>query len=162
MFLFLAVWMNFRSVVVHPLYVSVTNMDIDAQKGNVVLSIRIFTDDLETILHNKYHIDGWVGTPNEHCDSRRLLQAYLDERFAVTVNNGEQLTLATDSMVIREDAMWFYMNGTASRSIRKVAVDNRLLTDFFAKQTNLVIIGVGRNEKGYKLDRRNHQIELFL
>lgn len=162
MFLFLAVWMNFGSMSAHPLYVSITNMDIDAPVGRVTLSIRIFTDDLETILHNKYYVDGWIGTSNEHRDGRRLLKAYLDERFSIAVNDGDPLVLATDSMVIREDAMWFYLNGAANAAIRKVTIINRLLTDFFAKQTNLVIVGTGRSEKGYKTDRKNGRIELSL
>jgi hypothetical protein len=149
-------------VFAHPLYVSVTNMDIDVQRGNIVLSIRIFTDDLETILHNKYNVDGWIGTPNEHRDSRRLLREYVDERFSIVVNSGKKLVLATDSMAIMEDAMWFYMKGTANKVIWNMEINNSLLTDFFAKQTNLVIIGIGRNEKGYKLDRKTHKIELSL
>jgi hypothetical protein len=137
-------------------------MDIDVQKGCITLSIRIFSEDLETILHNKYNVDGWIGTPNEHRDGRRLLREYVDERFSIAVNGGEKLVLATDSMAIIEDAMWFYMKGTANKVIRNVEINNSLLTDFFAKQTNLVIVGIGRNEKGYKLDRKTRKIELSL
>ena len=162
MFLFFTVWLNFCSIFVHPLYVSITNMDIDARKGSVVLSISIFTDDLETILHNKYNVDGWIGTPGEHRDGRRLIREYVNERFSIVVNNDEKLDLATDSMTIVEDAMWFYMKGTSKKTIRRMEIDNRLLTDFFSRQTNLVIINTGRDEIGRKLDRKNHKIELSL
>ena len=162
MFLFLAAWLNFCSIFAHPLYVSITNMDVDAQKGNIVLSIRIFTDDLETILHNKYNVHSWIGTQSEHSDSRRLLREYVNERFSIVVNDGEKLDLATDSISIVEDAMWFYLKGTSKKAIRRMEIDNRLLTDFFAKQTNLVIINTGRNEIGRSLDRKKHIIELSL
>ena len=147
---------------VHPSYVSVTNMDIDAPKGNIVLSIRIFTDDLETILHNKYNVDGWIGTPNEHRNSRRLLKEYIQERFSVAVNNGEKLDLQTDSIAIADDCMWFYIKGISPKIIRQLEIDNRLLTDFFASQTNLVIIHHGRKDIGYKLNKKSHKIELSL
>ena len=162
MFLFLTVWLNFCTIFVHPLYVSMTNMDVDAQKGSIVVSIGLFTDDLETILHNKYNVDGWLGTANEHRDGRQLLREYVNERFSVTVNNGEKLKLVTDSIIIIDDMMRFYMKGTAQKAIRHVAVDNRLLTDFFEKQNNLVIISAGRKEKYDKLNRENHIIELSL
>jgi len=162
MFLFLTVWLNFCSIFIHPVYVSMTNMDVDAQKGNIVMSVRIFTDDLETILHNKYNVHSWIGTANEHRDSRRLLVEYVKERFSINVNNGEKLHLAIDSVAIVEDAMWFYMKGVSKKTIRRVEIDNRLLTDFFSNQKNMVIINTGRDEKGHILNRKNHIIELSL
>ena len=151
---------NFCSIFfLHPMYVSITNMDIDSQKGNVILSIRIFTDDLETILHNKYNVDGWIGTPKEHRDSRQLLREYIHERFSIAVNNGKKIDLQTDSISIVEDCMWFYMKGTVQQTIRQVEIDNRLLTDFFAKQKNLMIIN---NKIGRELNRKTHKIELSL
>jgi len=168
MVLFFTVWLNICSLFfAHPAYTSITDMDVDAQRGIVVFNIRIFVDDLETILHNKYDVDGWIGTPKEHRDSRRLLKEYVNERFSITVNNGEKLDLVTDSMTIsneEEPMMWFYMKGAANQSIRSIEVENRLLTDFFANQKNLVIISTGRNEreKGYDLNRRNYKFELSL
>jgi len=146
----------------HPLYVSFTNMDVDAKKGSITLSLRVFTDDLETILHGKYNVDGWIGTPKEHRDCRRLLLEYLNERLSITVNNGENISLVTDSMTIADDVMWFYMKGTALQSINRIEVDNRVLTDFFSSQNNLVIINTGKDEIGRKLNRKTYKFELSL
>jgi len=160
MVLFFTVWINFCSAFwAHPMYVSMTNMDIDSQKGDVVLSIRIFIHDVETILHNKYNIHSWIGTSSEHSDSRRLLGEYIHERFSIAVNNGKKLDLQTDSITIVEESMWFYMKGTAQQTIRRVEIENRLLTDFFAKQKNLVIIN---NKIGRELNRKTPKIELSL
>ena len=165
MFLFLTIWLHFCSIFVHPVYVSITNMDIDVKKGDIAMEVRLFTDELEMVLHNKYNINGWLGTPNEHSDGRRLLCEYVHERFSITVNSGEKIELVTDSMIFRKDEeaiMCFYIKGIAKQSIRRIEIDNRLLTDFFAKQNNLVIINTGRDEIGRKLDRKNHKIELSL
>ena len=167
MVLFFTVWLNICSVLfAHPMYVSITDMDVDAQKGNIVLSIRIFTDDLETILHNKYDVDGWIGTPKEHRDSRRLLKEYVNERFSIVVNNSDKIELVIDSMTVTkedESSTWFYMKGVAQQSIRRIEVENRLLTDFFANQNNLMIISVEQKERIWKeLNRKNHKIELSL
>ena len=159
MFLFITVWFN---VIVHPLYVSVTNMDIDAQKGNILMSIKIFTEDLETVLHNKYNIDGWIGTSGEHRDCRRILGEYVNERFSIAVNNGKKVNLTTDSTTVVDDAMRFYMKGAAKQPIKNIEIDNRLLTDFFSRQTNLVIINAGKKETGHKLDRKTYKVELSL
>ena len=167
MALIFTVWLNLFGVLfAHPMYVSMTDLDIDAQRRSIFLSIWVFTDDLETVLHNKYNVDGWIGTPNEHRDSRRLLKEYVNERFSVAVNNGEKIELVTDSITVtKEDGSktWFYMKGVAQQSIRRIEVENRLLTDFFAKQDNLVIISVDRIEKKWeKLNRRNYKIDLSL
>jgi len=167
MVLVFTVWFNICSVLfAHPMYCSITNMDIDAQRRSIVLSIRLFTDDLETILHNKYNVDGWIGTPNEHRDSRQLLMEYLNERFSITVNNVEKMALVTDSIVFDKDeesVMWFYLKGVAQQPIRKIEVDNRLLNDFFSSQNNMLIISVNRKEiKWDKLNRKKYKIELSL
>jgi len=137
-------------------------MDVDAQRRSIVLTISIFTDDLETVLHNKYNIDGWIGTPSEHRDSRRRLGEYVNERFSIVVNGSEKIDLVTDSMTIIEDCMWFYIKGIAKQTIRRMEIDNRLLTDFFEKQNNLVIINTGKNEIGRRLDRKKFKFELSL
>jgi len=167
MLLVFTVWFNFCSVLfAHPMYCSITDLDIDAQRKSIVLSIRIFTDDLETVLHNKYNVDGWIGTPNEHRDSRRLLREYVKERFSIAVNNGNKIELVTDSITVAkedEPVMWFYMKGVALQSIRSIEVENRLLTDFFSNQNNLVIISVDRKEKKWeKLNRKKYKLELSL
>jgi hypothetical protein len=163
MILFLTFWLGLSGIsCAHPVYVSVTNMDIDAPKGTVSLSITIFTEDLETVLHNKYSINGWIGTSGEHRDSRRMLGEYLNERFSISVNSGERVSLTTDSTTVVDDAMRFYMKGSAKQPIRNIVIDNRLLTDFFSKQTNLVIINSGKKETGHKLDRKNFKVELSL
>ena len=160
MVLFFTVWIHFcSSFWAHPMYVSMTNMDIDSQKGDIILSIRIFTDDLETILHNKYNVDGWIGTPKEHRDSRRLIKEYIHERFSIAVNNGKKLDLQTDSIAIVEGCMWFYMKSATQQPIRQLEIENRLLTDFFANQKNMVIIN---NKIGRELNRKTPKIELSL
>ena len=163
MALFFTVWIHFCSALLaHPVNVSVTNMDVDAQKRSIELSIKMFTHDLETILHNKYNVDGWIGTPAEHGDGRRLLVEYIGERFSVSVNDGEKISLSADSTAIADESMLFYMTGQANQSIRRVEISNRLLTDFFSNQTNLVIISDGRRDFGYKLNRETHKIELSI
>jgi len=166
MFLFFIVWLNFCSTIyaMHPGLVSMTNMDIDAQKGNIELCIRLCTEELETVLHNKYNIHGWIGASSEHHDSRRLLVEYVNDRFSIVVNKGDKIDLITDSIAVVGDMLWFYMRGDAKQTIERVEIENRLLTDFFLKQTNLMIVGTGRKEQesGHKLDRKTYKVELSL
>ncbi|MDR3094451.1 MAG: hypothetical protein LBU62_07440 [Bacteroidales bacterium] len=162
MTLFLAVWLNVCSALFHPVYVSVCNVDIDASRSVVTLSLKVFTDDMETMLHNKYNINGWIGTPKEHRNSRRLIGEYIAERLSVEVNRRNRLVLQTDSMIVSEGALWIYMTGKSAGAIQHIAVENRVLTDFFRQQTNLVIIGIGKREEGYSLNRNNCKLELAL
>jgi hypothetical protein len=78
------------------------------------------------------------------------------------VNEGEKINLVTDSITIVEDMMWFYMKGTARQGIDRMEIDNRLLTDFFSSQNNIVIVHTGRDETGRVLNRQNHKMELSL
>ena len=140
-------------------------MDVDTQKGSIALDIRIFADDMETVLHNKYNINGWLGTSAEHRDAKRLLREYVNERFSIMVNNGEKIELTIDSITFItevEPMVCFYMKGGAKQSIRQMEIDNRLLTDFFAKQNNMMIIGTGRKEIGHRFNRKKSKIELSL
>jgi len=183
MLLFFALWINIFSVFnsqlsivntqlttlspsglsAHPQLVSITTMDIDSQNKNIKLYIRICIEELEIILHHKYNIDGWIGTSAEHRDSRKLLEEYVNERFTISVNNDEKMLLTTDSIAIDDVMMCFYMRGAAKQTIIQIEVNNRLLTDFFEKQMNLVLIGIaGRTDQGYVLNRQNSTIMLSL
>ena len=148
----------------HHAHVSITDMEIDAKKGSIEMSVRIYTVDLERVLHDKYNIHGWMGTASEHPDSRRLLVEYLNERFSIVVNNGEKISLVTDSINIAEDMLWFYVRGAARQEIKHVEINNRLMTDFFSTQRNMMIIGTGRNEedKTFMLGRNNFKVEFTL
>ncbi|MDR1672284.1 MAG: hypothetical protein LBS09_02290 [Bacteroidales bacterium] len=126
------------------------------------MSLRMFADDAETVLHNKYGIDGWIGVQGEHRDARRLLCAYLDEKLTVEANHREKVVLTVDSIVVHEEALWVYMQGRTEDIIRHVTVQQRVLTDFFRTQSNLVIISTGKKEEGYKLDKGKDKIELTI
>jgi hypothetical protein len=137
-------------------------MDIDAKGKSIALSLKVFADDMETVLHNKYGIDGWIGSSREHRDARRLIGKYLNERLTIDINRRERMSLQTDSMIVNEEALWIYMKGSAFETIHYVEINHRVLTDFFRTQTNLVIIGTGKREEGYKLNREKYKIELLL
>ncbi|MDR1667327.1 MAG: hypothetical protein LBS03_06520 [Bacteroidales bacterium] len=161
MTLIAAFWFH-CSVLFHPVYVSVANMDIDASGEGIALSLKVFADDMETVLHNKYNIDGWIGAPQEHRDSRRLIGEYLSERLVIEANRKERVLMHIDSMSIHEEALWIYMKGKSGETIRHLTIENRVLTDFFRQQTNLVIIGTGKKEEGYSLNRNHYKIEVSL
>jgi hypothetical protein len=137
-------------------------MDIDAAENRIALSLKVFADDMETMLHNKYGIHGGIGTDREHRDAKRLLMEYLGERLTIEINHREKMTLRMDSMAIHEEAIWLYMQGKSSATMQYVTVHNRVLTDFFRTQSNLVMVSTGRKEEGYKLDKEKDKIELTI
>jgi hypothetical protein len=54
------------------------------------------------------------------------------------------------------------MSGKASANLRTLTVENRVLTDFFRTQTNLVIVAAGGAEKGFRLTRDDYKMQITL
>ena len=145
----------------HHLHISVTDMKVDAQKGTVEMSIRMYAVDLETMLHNKYNIHERLEEPSRF---RAMLEEYVNERFSIVVNNDERVGLVVDSITMVEEMVWFHIRGAAKRPIEHIEINNRLLTEYFSSQSNLMIISATNNERDrtFRLDRRNFKVEFAL
>lgn len=69
--------------VVHKFYVSVTNMNYSEKDDSFQVTTRIFIDDLEDLLKERYGIDANLATGDESPSSDRYIERYLRTKLLV-------------------------------------------------------------------------------
>lgn len=122
----------------HKFYLSVTQMEFDADKNRITAISRVFIDDLEETLRQRYDVQLALGTDREDEKASFYIRRYLEQKLTVEINNvplefsfagftyqNDQIVLLSEFSIIDSDEY-------------KIKVTNTLITDAYSDQQNLV------------------------
>lgn len=134
----------------HPFYISVCNIDHNADTRALEITFKIFTDDLEQALEAQGTGRLNLGGENESEDAEKYIGRYLALHFEIIADGqllqGEFLGRETEL-----DVTWCYVEITDVPSLKTITVTNTLLVEEFEGQTNMVHIKVGDQKKSLLL-----------
>jgi hypothetical protein len=136
----------------HPLYVSVTEMNYNATEKTLEISCKLFTDDFEKALAagSQKKID--LTTPVSKEEADKAVANYLKARLAIQAD-GKPLALEFVGFEKENDAVWSYfqVNKLASAP-RKIQITNTILYELYDKQINLMHVSVDGHRKSTRLN----------
>lgn len=142
----------------HPIHVSVTNIDLDPVKGHLELSVKIFSDDFQDLIMQKYAVQlrltEQVG-PEQEIDA---VNSYIGEALKLEINGQPVEKLNYSRSEIKDVATWFFYTFDFGDRIRKMNIENYIMLEKFEDQTNLVIVAYGDKQNGYRLNNKNTEI----
>ena len=75
---------------VHKFYVTVTNIAYSDKDDAIQITTRIFIDDLEKTLKERYDIAPKMATDKELKDVDRYIEKYLKSKFIIEINNEQK------------------------------------------------------------------------
>ena len=143
------------SFTLHDFHTSLTQMHFEAKAQTVEVSIRMFTDDLETALTREnggkpVHLSGPV-KPDQ------ILEKYVRKHFIVADARRKQRTYTYLGYEQEADAHWVYLEMPASGAdtFRNIVIKQDILMDLFEDQVNLINIQYNQQKK--TLVFRNNQ-----
>ncbi|WP_114751646.1 DUF6702 family protein [Pleomorphovibrio marinus] len=136
----------FSLYVVHPFYISVTDMVYNPAAERLEIAQKIFWDDLEVALGEKYGKKVDFLQPEDQEKLENWIEAYILEHNIIWIN-GEKLKLSYLGFEVEEDAAWFYMESEGVPAPKEVKVKNTLLFKDFPTQQNIVNFYVGKSPK---------------
>lgn len=144
----------------HAFHTSITRMDYNAKEKTFELSIRVFTDDLETALTKENGGKKVVVVNNDKNDA--LVEHYIKKCFVLTNAQKQKKTASYIGKEQEGDATWIYIEFPAHDGIAGLTIQNSILHDFFDDQTNLVNINYLSNKKSFifKKDDNIHALGL--
>jgi len=140
----------------HPVHVTVCNIEyVDAEK-EFNISFKIFADDFEKIVKQKYNIDLNLGKNNESKDCVSYINLYVFEHFSLFVNDIEKSgkKLIFDKFEIKDLAVWIFYKFKIKNEIKNVKIINSLMTDMYFDQKNLLIFSYKTEEKAFTFDNK--------
>ena len=111
----------------HPTHTSAAELSQEPG-GGVSVVIRLFADD----------IGATVGSPPGRKPAGAALRHYLADRFAIVDRSGTRVALSWDDGVISGDVLTLRSRTRIAGDLTGAKVTNRVLTERFADQVNLV------------------------
>ncbi|MFO7575220.1 MAG: DUF6702 family protein [Bacteroidales bacterium] len=137
------------SLLFHPVHVSLGSLDYDDEKASFSLFLKLFSDDLENDCRLMKKDAALQLYDENYMPSREIIEEYLDSRLFIESDNkrlkGVLGEIAADAEEVRINVTYEYAG--KGRSFRIV---NKIMTDLFDDQANLLIFRIDNYEEGFK------------
>lgn len=123
--------------ILHKFYVSNTLIEHAKEQKAVQITSRIFIDDFETLLRQRYDKDITLTIENEKSTVDFYIEKYLKEKFKIKIN-GQEVEFNFLGKEYEDDIMLSYLEIENIDNISLIQVTNRILFDVFSDQQNIV------------------------
>ena len=136
---------------VHPIFVSVTEMELNSKQKTLELSCKLFTDDFEKTLRTTYktHVD-LINPGAYKAAMDKLVNDYVQAHLKITAD-GKLLTLKYIGYEVVEEAVVSYYESPGISSLKTVNIFNNLLYEYNPQQMGLMHVTVNGSRKSTKL-----------
>jgi hypothetical protein len=144
--------------VLHPLHVSVVEVNHNAADKTLEISCKLFTDDFETALAAIYKTKTDLINPKDVKAMDKLVSDYINTHLSIKAD-GKPVVLSYLGFERENDVVYGYLEVEKISSVKKIEITNKLMYDMFTDQINMMHVIVGGNRKSYKLDYPKSQAE---
>ncbi len=139
---------------VHKYYVSVTQIDYVEERGELQITSRLFIDDLEKLLRERYDEGITLAGENETKKVDIYLEKYLKQKIGIKIN-GEPKTLNFLGKEYEDDIAICYLEVSGIKSIESIEISNRVFFDIFEEQKNIIRMKINSKRKSFILIPEN-------
>lgn len=139
---------------VHKYYVSVTKIEYVKEKESVQIITRIFIDDFEKLLRERYDENITLNTKDELSTIDMYTEKYLAEKLRIDIN-GQPVKLIFLGKEYEDDIIFCYLEVENIKEIKEFHVTNQVLTDVFEEQQNIVRTNINGKNKSFILRKGN-------
>ncbi len=144
--------------IVHKFYVSVTNVNYAEKEDALQITTRIFIDDFEAVLLERYDIQTKLATDKESPIADEYIEKYLRTKLVFRLNNEVR---AFDFLGKRydNDVMICYLelNKVEYPMLKNLEIQNEILTDLFEEQQNVVHLKIKDKKKSFVLIKESNK-----
>ena len=135
----------------HPLHVSVTEIEYDRQSKSMKIIMRIFIDDLESEIRiERKSGDLNIMAPPAGISTDALLRDYIARHFAIFLDNKKQ-RIRYVGHEPEDEALLCYLEIPNIRKWSEIKVMNTAIQSVYDDQSNLVHVTVGDEIKSLRL-----------
>lgn len=135
----------------HKFYVSLIQVEFNAETEALEITMKIFTDDLEYAISGSQVSYGLI-TANEPPDVDSVLYNYIEKNFTIKIN-GKSYSLVYIGKEVELDVTWIYIEIMEIESIDTIEITDLMLTELFEDQVNLINVRYLGQNKGLLLNR---------
>ncbi|ALJ01155.1 hypothetical protein DC20_02960 [Rufibacter tibetensis] len=129
----------------HEFHTSITDAKYNPKNQTYELSVRVFADDLEEALSRRHKTTIRLDRSER---VNKLMAEYLQTHVAISAVKGTKATQKFIGAQEEADAIWLYLEIPAGKApAGQVWVQNALLTEVFADQTNILNLEVAGKKR---------------
>ncbi len=139
---------------VHKYYVSVTQIEYVKEKKSVQIISRIFIDDFEKLLQERYDPNITLANEKEPTTVDFYIEKYLTEKFQVKIN-GSEASINFIGKEYEADIVYCYLEIENVSNISTFEVSNQVLFDLYSDQQNIVRTKINNKNKSFILIKEN-------
>lgn len=135
---------------IHKYYVSVTQINYVKEQASVQITTRIFIDDFENVLRQRYDENITLAGKNELKINATYIERYLNEKIKIKINN-KAAKLNFIGKEYDADIMLCYLEIEDVILIDSIQITNQLLFDLFQEQQNIVKTKINSKQNSFLL-----------
>ena len=145
-----------KLVDLHAFHISKTDMTFKPAEKMLQLTMHLFIDDLEIALEKQGNKKLFVGTEREISNTNDLIFKYLQSNFKLKLNTKDAAYQWVGKEATSDkQALWVYLEIKNLKDLRNIFVENKVMTEVFNDQKNIVQVNVPSKKQGYFLLDRN-------
>ena len=147
------------AVAAHAYHTSLTEIQYNVREKSLEISIRMFTDDLETALtkaNNGQKV--MIGGKNDNSDA--VLNKYVQQHFAILLSQKQKRAMNVLGKEIEGDATWVYVEIPNAQDFKGNILYNNIMQELFDDQTNLVNFLQPSGKKTYVFNAKTKIAEI--
>ena len=137
--------------VVHPFYVSVTEVSHNSSEKSLEISYKFFADDFEHVLEKAYKVQLDITTEKDKASFDKLIPDYISKHFVITTD-GKPARLSYVGYEKDKESVYCYFEVTNFSAAKRLDVTNNLLYDLTQEQINIMHITVNGKRQSSKLN----------
>lgn len=147
-------------VTAHEYYLSVTEINYKAESESLQIITRVFTDDFENVLRQRFNDDIRLVKDSEEGPVKKMTERYLRQKLQLKTN-GKEHQLKYLGKEYDNDQVILYIEVEKVIPFTEIEINNSILTDLFDDQKNVVHVKVNGVTKSLLLQRDQEKNSLI-
>lgn len=144
---------------VHPIYVSVAEIEHNEKAHTLQVSYKIFTDDFEKTLRKTTKLKVDLINPTDRDQMNNLVNNYLQKHFNIKVN-GKLVSLKFLGFENMEEGIYSYLEAENIMEVKTIEIFNNVLYEYEAEQMAIFHCKVKAQTKSSKLNNPETVVNL--
>ena len=138
-------------ILLHPLYITVTEINHNGKDKTLEISCKMFTNDFEAVMEKTSHGKVDLSDAKNKAANDKLIADYVEKHLQLKVD-GRPVSMHFIGSEKEEDGTWSYFQVDGVSSVKKLDVNNSLLYDEFNQEINIMHVSAGGEKKSTRLD----------
>jgi hypothetical protein len=138
-------------ILIHPLYITVTEINHNGKDKTLEVSCKMFTNDFEAVLEKSSHGKIDLSDGKNKAANDKFIADYVEKHLQLKVD-GRPVSMHFIGSEKEEDGTWSYFQVDNIPTVKKLDVNNNLLYDGFNQEINIMHVSAGGVKKSTRLD----------